>query len=308
MKKISVVVPVYFNEASLAPLFERLSAVEKQLLQKDVAMELIFVDDGSKDGSLRELLKIKRLREGTKVIKLARNFGEMSASRTGAKFATGGCLCILAADLQDPPELIPEMVDRWLGGAKFIICSREKRSDPFFTKIFSRLYYRIIRFFVIDDYPIGGYDLALMDKAIMGHVTESGKNVHTPLYAYWLGVEPQIILYNREKRPFGRSRWNVAKKLKAFLDSFLSFSYTPIRMMSALGFLMSLSSIGFGVYIIIFYFTHGSMGVPGYYSLATLMSFLFGLVFMMLGVIGEYLWRIFDEVNKRPETVIEEIF
>jgi len=308
MKKVSVVIPVYYNEDSLQLLFERLKDVENKLFDKGVELELIFVDDGSKDDSLRELLKIKKERTATKVIKLTRNFGEMSASRTGIKFATGDCMSILAADLQDPPELIPQMVDKWIAGSKYIICARRKRNDPLIGKLFSRLYYFLVRFFVMKNYPIGGYDLALMDGILMKHIAESGKNVHTPLYAYWLGIEPEIIYYDREKRRHGKSRWNLGKKIKAFLDSLLSFSYVPIRFMSAIGIVTSLASLIFGIYIIIDYLLHGANGVRGFATIATLLSFLFGLVFFMLGVIGEYIWRIYDEISKRPETVIEEIF
>src|SRR5687767_2005884 len=126
-KKISIVVAVYFNEQSLSHLFDALLTIENDLVARDVEMELIFVDDGSGDDSLKELLKIKQRREGTKVIKLSRNFGAVQASKTGLQFVTGDCFLTLAADLQDPPALIPGMVDKWLNGAKFITCQRSQR-------------------------------------------------------------------------------------------------------------------------------------------------------------------------------------
>src|SRR5260370_41923911 len=128
-KKLSIVVPVYFNEPSLPHLFEALLSIEGELLEKNVEMELIFVDDGSGDGSLVELLKIKARRQSTKIIKLTRNFGALHAYKTGLQFVTRDCFVSLAADLQDPPELMLSMVDKWRQGAKFIICKRTARAD-----------------------------------------------------------------------------------------------------------------------------------------------------------------------------------
>src|SRR5256885_3577696 len=152
-KKISIVVPVYFNEQSLPQLFEALLAIENNLLERGVEMELIFVDDGSGDHSLKELLKIKQYRPSTKVIKLTRNFGAVHASKTGLQFVSGDCFMELAADLQDPPELIPKMVDKWLQGAKFVICKRTHRVDPPVSKLFAYIFYRLVRSFVIKEYP-----------------------------------------------------------------------------------------------------------------------------------------------------------
>ncbi len=177
MKKVSVVVPVYYNEGSLPPLFAELRAVEEKLLQRGLELELIFVDDGSGDGSYRELLKIKEQRPATRVVKLSRNFGAVHASKTGLQFVTGDCFVVLAADLQDPPELILEMVERWQAGSKFVICVRRKREDPRLTRFFARVYYRLLRFTVVKDYPDGGYDLALMDRAMLPHMQASSKNI-----------------------------------------------------------------------------------------------------------------------------------
>jgi dolichol-phosphate mannosyltransferase len=306
-RKISIVVPVYFNEQSLPLLFEALSSIEKRLLEKNVEMELIFVDDGSTDSSLGELLKIKRLRESTKVIKLTKNFGAMHASKTGFQFVTGDCFLILAADLQDPPELILEMVDRWLAGAKFVLCKRTHRHDSAPTKLFAYIYYKLVRFFVVKDYPHRGYDLALMDRAMLAYLQTSSKNINLPLFAYWLGFKPEVILYKRQKRLFGKSHWTFSKRVKLFLDSLLGFSVVPIRLISLVGFFISLASFGYGTSILI----NGLLGnvvVLGFATIVTILSFLLGLIIIMLGVIGEYVWRIFDEINKRPESVIDEIY
>src|SRR5918911_1017420 len=301
MKKISIVVPVYFNEQSLPHLFEALLNIESKLLEKSVGMELIFVDDGSKDDSLIELLKIKKSRESTKVIKLTRNFGAAHASKTGFQFVSGDCFLSLAADLQDPPELILDMVDKWRQGAKFIICQRTHRRDSVDSKLFAYIFYRLVRFFVIADYPPRGYDLALMDRALLPYVQNSSKNINPPIFAYWLGFKPEVIFYKRRKRVFGKSHWTFSKRVKLFLDSLLGFSIIPIRFITLIGLLVALGSFGYGALIAI-NALRGKAIVQGFATVVTILSFLLGLIIIMLGVIGEYIWRIFDEVNKRPET------
>lgn len=306
-RTISVVVPVFWNEQSLAPLFEELSRTEQELRTKNYNLELIFVDDGSGDNSLGELLKIKNSRPATKIIKLTRNFGAIHASKTGFQFVTGDCFMILAADLQDPPELILEMLGKWESGCKFVLCSRTARHDPVLTKIFSSFYYSLLRVFVVSDYPKGGFDLALMDRALLPYLQGASKNINTPLLAYWLGFKPEVIQYERRKRKYGTSRWSFGKKCKFFLDSILGFSIVPIRAISFIGVVVSLLSFAYGL-IILVNAVRGHTDVRGFATIVALMSFLLGLVIVMLGVIGEYLWRIFDESNKRPESVIDEIY
>jgi polyisoprenyl-phosphate glycosyltransferase len=307
MSKVSVVIPVYYNEESLPVLFAELLKAEDALIRQDCSLELIFVDDGSGDNSLAELLKIKQQRQSTRVVKLTRNFGAIHASKTGFQFVTGDCFMVLAADLQDPPELIPELVARWQAGAKFILCGRLHRDDPLLSKFFAYIYYRLLRFFVVKDYPKGGFDLALMDRAILPYLQTSSKNINPPLFEYWLGFKPEVIPYHRPRRKYGKSRWSVAKKVKVFLDSILGFSIVPIRMISLIGIIVSLLSFGYGAWIL-FNALLGRTGVRGFATIVALVSFLLGMVIVMLGIMGEYLWRIFDEINKRPESVIDEIY
>lgn len=306
-KKLSIVTPVYFNAGSLPLLFEKLQEVERQLASIDMELELIFVDDGSGDNSLDELFRIKASRPETKVVKLTRNFGAVHASKCGFKFVTGDCFMILAADLQDPPELIMQMVAKWLAGSKFTICERISREDPVVSKLYATLFYWLLHRLVMSDYPDGGYDMALMDKALLPHILNSSKNLYTPLLAYWLGYKPDVIHYHRAKREHGKSRWTFQKKFKAFLDVMLGFSVTPIRLISAFGAIIAALSFSYGISVIINALL-GNVPVAGFASLAALITFLLGLVIVMLGIIGEYLWRVFDEVNKRPEVVIDEVF
>jgi glycosyltransferase involved in cell wall biosynthesis len=306
MKTLSVIVPVYFNEGSLPLLFRELCGVEKALQGKGIALEMIFVDDGSLDGSWGELLKIRQQRQNTRIIRLTRNFGSIRASKAGCRFVTGDCFTILSADLQDPPKLILDMAERWLGGSKYVICVRASRQDPLTTRIFSALYYWLVRAFVIGDYPPGGYDLTLMDRALLPYFQDGSKNLFTPLLGFWLGYKPEVLYYDRCKRVHGKSRWTFFKKLNALLDSILGYSVAPLRLISFIGIVVSLCSFSYGGWIIANALL-GRMEVPGFATIVVLLSFLMGVVITSLSVIGEYLWRIFDEVNKRPEVVIDEM-
>lgn len=304
-RKLSIVTPVYFNAGSLPRLFDEFRALEQALRQEDVDLELIFVDDGSRDESLHLLLQFKESRPQTKVVKLTRNFGAVHCSKTGFQFVTGDAFMIVAADLQDPPSLIVEMVRRWKAGARFIICERSTRDDPFISRAYSRIYYKLLKIFVLRDYPEGGYDMALMDRAMLPHMVNSAKSIFTPLLAYWLGYTPEVIHYHRPKREHGRSGWTFAKKFTAFIDVMLGFSITPIRAISGIGALTAFCSIAYGLSVVL-HALFNRLPVEGFATVVALITFLLGLIILMLGVIGEYLWRIFEETNKRPETVIEQ--
>ena len=304
---ISIIVPVHFNAGSLPRLFEELLKLDAQLKERALHLQLIFVDDGSKDESLQLLLEFKVRRDATRVVKLTRNFGAVQCSKTGFKFVTGDAFMILAADLQDPPSLILDMVDRWLVGSKFVICERLTRDDPVISRIYSKIYYKMLRLLVMRDYPEGGYDMALMDKALLPHLLNSSKSVFPPLLAYWLGYKPDVIHYHRSAREHGRSGWTFAKKFKAFLDVILGFSITPIRLMSGIGVIVAFGSFMYGGVVMLNALLH-RIPVEGFATIVALITFLLGLILLMLGIIGEYIWRIFEETNLRPEAVIEEVW
>jgi len=295
---------VFCNEGSLRPLFDALREVEAGLDARGIDLEVVCVDDGSHDGSFAVLRALKEARPATRLVKLTRNFGAVRAARTGLRFVTGDCFLFLAADLQDPPGLILEMADRWLQGSKYVLCVRKERTDSLSSKIFSALFYRLIRRTVARDYPRGGYDLALMDRVFQPYLLDSAKNVNTPLFAFWLGFKPDVLEYVRQKRLHGRSGWTFAKRFKFFLDSLLGFSIVPVRAMSVFGALTALVSFAYGSVIAV-NALRGVRGAPGFATIVVITSFLFGIVIMMLGVIGEYLWRIYDEVSRKPDSVIE---
>lgn len=306
-KLLSLIVPVYFNAESLPPLFEELKLIERQLGERSVGLELVFVNDGSGDTSLQELLKIKQERPATKVISLSRNFGVVAAVKTGLGFVTGDVFGMLAADLQDPPQQVVEMAHHWLAGHKFVICVRAGREDPWLSKCLSGIYYWLVDWLVVPGYPRGGFDLMLMDKAMQPHLLHSTKHTNIALYAFWLGFNPVTLYYVRRKREHGKSRYTFGKRLKFFIDTISGFSATPIRAMSIFGITVALLSFIYGANIAINALL-GRFDIRGFATLATMISFFSGLILFMLGVLGEYLWRVFAAVNNVPEAVIDETF
>jgi dolichol-phosphate mannosyltransferase len=307
MKTVSLIVPVYYNAESLPLLQQQLIELEQMLLTRGLALELIFVNDGSGDNSLAELLKIKAAREATKVINLSRNFGAVSASKTGFQFVTGDVFTILSADLQEPIEQVMLMVDEWIAGHKFVVSARASRRDAPVTKFFAAIYYSLLELMVVKGYPRGGYDLMMMDKVMLPYMQRSTKNTNPNVYAFWLGFTPKVLYYSRGARRHGRSRWTFRKKVKFLFDTITGFSVTPVRALSAFGVFVALLSFIYGINIALAAM-FGSVEVQGFATLAALISFFSGLILIMLGALGEYLWRVFDAVNNKPESVIDEVF
>lgn len=305
--KLSVIVPVYFNAESLMELFLRLQSVEKELAQKSVDLELIFVDDGSKDNSFDVLLQIKKIRPATKLVKLTRNFGAVASSSTGFKYVTGDCFAVIAADLQDPPEQLIPMYELWEQGHKVIFCNRISRKDPILSKIFSAIYYKILDFLVIKGFPRGGADMIMADKSVLNYVTNLGRNVNYLLYIFWLGFEPKLIGYHRAERKHGKSRWTFKKKFLYFLDTINGFSVTPIRLICASGLAVSMLSMLYGLVLVIHAITSG-VEVAGFTTLVVLISFSTSIIIAILSMISEYVWRMFEIVSKHPKSVVAETY
>ncbi len=310
MKTLSVVIPVYYNEQSLRPLFDALMQIDAELRERQVRLQLIFVDDGSGDGSLRELLDIASDYDAVKVVKHSRNFGSMMALKTGFQFVEGDCFAILTADLQDPPALLIQMVDKWLAGAKYVICARTEREGSWSSRLFASIYHKLVQLLVMSDYPRGGFDIVLMDRALLPYMQQSGKNINVPVFAHYLGFKPAVIYYKRQAREHGASRWTFRKRLKLFVDSLLGFSMVPLRLISVTGFGVATLAFLYGIVVVVLALLgqRDFEANRGFATLAALISFLLGLIIVMLGIIGEYIWRIFDEVNHRPESVIEEVY
>ncbi|WP_339798947.1 glycosyltransferase family 2 protein [Paenibacillus sp. FSL R5-0744] len=304
--KFSIVVPVYYNELNLPYTIPRLK--ELQQLLPDFELEFVFVDDGSKDSSLSILLEEREKDQRIKVVKLSRNFGSMSAIQAGLLQATGDCVGIIAADLQDPPELFVEMIDKWKHGKKVVLATRSDREESLSQKTFSNTYYFLLEKLALKGYPKGGFDFVLIDKQVVKELTHiEEKNTSVMSLIYWLGHDQEQIPYVRQQRKLGKSRWTLSKKIKLFVDSFVSFSYTPIRFMSIIGFITAVLSFFYGIFVVIGTL-FGFIELQGWTTIIALITFLLGIIMIMLGIIGEYMWRILDESRKRPPYIIDEVY
>jgi dolichol-phosphate mannosyltransferase len=272
-------------------------------------LELVFVDDGSKDRSLEILLDAQKQHpQQIKVVKLTRNFGTMAALQAGLTVATGDCVGVIAADLQDPPELFLEMVRHWEQGIKAIFAVRSDREESVIQKTFSNLYYALINRFAVSGYPPGGFDFFLVDRQVIDEVNKiEEKNTNLNTLIFWLGYEAVFIPYVRRKRVKGKSRWTLGKKVKLFVDTFVSFSFFPIRLFSFLGIIYALISFSYGAFIFFSWLTFG-IAVQGWVPMMLVLTFTAGLQMTLLGILGEYLWRTLDEARSRPMFVIDTIY
>jgi len=305
-KKFSVVVPVYQNEENLDDTIPKLLSLKKKLL--DYNLELVFVDDGSTDDSYEILSRYYELNKDIiRVVKLTKNFGQNDAICAGLRVARGDCVGIISADLQDPYELFVDMIKKWGEGFKLVVGRREGREDSKRTSLISNLYWKMVNKFAVKDYPPGGYDFCVIDRQIVSVVNEINvKNTHIFILIFSLGYNYTAIPYLRRQRSAGRSQWTLSKKLKLFVDTFVSFSYLPIRGISCIGLGISIISFLYGILIVIAKVVFGS-SVEGWTTIIVLLSIFGGLILLTLGVIGEYIWRILQEIGKRPSYVIDEI-
>lgn len=307
MRLFSIIIPVYYNEANLLETVPRLLELAEMLPQ--YFLELIFVDDGSGDRSLEILRDFQgKYPETVKIVKLTRNFGSMAAIQAGFSVASGDCVGMISADLQDPPELFLEMLSYWEKGTKAVFAVRQDREEPFSQKLFSNAYYALVRRYAIADYPDGGFDFFLVDRQIVNEINRiQEKNTNLMSLIYWLGFKPIMIPYVRRARVHGKSRWTLAKKLKLFVDTFVAFTFFPLRVLSTVGFLAAMTSFGYGTFILVYWLLFG-IDVKGWVPTMLIITFTTGLQMTMLGVLGEYLWRTLDEVRRRPSFVIDEIY
>jgi glycosyltransferase involved in cell wall biosynthesis len=307
MKTVSIVVPVYYNELNLPETIPTLLALSSGLA--GYRLELVFVDDGSGDRSLEILLDWqKRHPSSIKVVKLSRNFGSMAAILAGMGASSGDCVGMISADLQDPPELLPTMIDHWSKGSKAVIAIRTGRHEPFLKRLFANSYYALVRKFALPNYPPGGFDFFVIDRQLVEDIKRiREKNTNLMNVLFWLGYNPVLIPYVRQERRAGKSRWTFSKRIKLFIDSFVAFSYAPIRFLSIAGIGVALTSFIWGGFVFYSWAVH-KIPVKGYTPIAIVLASTAGLQMLMLGVLGEYVWRTLDETRRRPSFVIDEVF
>ena len=308
MPLLSYIIPCYFNEANIPVTKAELLANESRF-PSDVQFEYVMIDDGSKDETLKELLKFKaEFPDKVKVIKLSGNFGSYNAILAGMNYANGDCNVILAADMQDPPELIPKMYEYWIKGIKLVIANRQDREESFFQRIFSNTYHFLIKRFALKGVPKGGYDLVLFDKQLRDEVVRiNEKNTNKIYLLSWLNYDFVNIPYTRKKRDIGKSRWTLQKKIKLFVDSFVSFSFFPIRLISVIGLVLGLISFLYGVFVIYAKIT-GLVPIQGWTAIMVVLLLVSSFQMVALGIIGEYVWRAMDASRKRPNFIVEKVY
>lgn len=301
---LSIVVPVYFNEANLPDTVPALLALRNRI----GAMEIVLVDDGSQDRSYAVMENLQRQHPAEiTLVKLTRNFGSMAAILAGLCVARGQSIGMIAADLQDPPELFVEMHEAWRQGQKAVFAVRADRQETGFNRWASNAYYALMRRFALKGYPKGGFDYFLIDRQVADEVVKIGeKNTNLMSLVFWLGFPAKLIPYVRRERKAGESRWTLGKKVKLFIDSFVAFSYFPVRAMSLLGVIVSIGAFCYAAFVVAYSIFHG-MPVAGFSTLACLLALLSGLQMLMLGILGEYLWRTLDESRRRPAFVIDQV-
>jgi polyisoprenyl-phosphate glycosyltransferase len=305
MKRISFVVPVYRNERAVTMTYEQIRQVCAAKLAT-YAYEMIFVDDGSDDGSLQELLAIRARDPNVRVVSFTRNFGQMAAILAGFKQASGDVIIQLSADLQDPIGLVPQMLAEYERGSEVVVCHREHREDGLSSRLASRALYAILRL-SFPQIPAGGFDYILLDRKVVDAF--NAVDVRNRFFQgdiLWFGYKTTFIPYTRAKRPVGRSQYTFAKRLKNSLDAILDSSYLPIRFISLVGVLTALLGFLYAADIVYERLRH-EIPFTGWAPIMILILVIGGLLMLMLGIIGEYVWRIYDEVRGKPNYVVRRI-
>jgi dolichol-phosphate mannosyltransferase len=305
MKRLTFAIPVYRNERALTLTYQKIRA----LFDADLAAydyEFVFVDDGSDDGSLAELLALRARDPRVNIVSFTRNFGQMAAMLASFKYAAGDAVLSLSADLQDPVELIPKMVAELEAGAELVICHRVNREDAWLARLTSRLFYAVVRL-SFPDIPSGGFDYVLMNRRVVDAFNSyEVRNRFFQGDLLWLGYRTAFIPYTRLKRTIGRSQYTFAKRLKNSLDAILDSSYLPIRFISGAGAVTALVGFLYALDIAYWRFTH-AVPLPGLAPIMILILLVGGTLMLMMGIIGEYVWRIYDEVKRKPNYIVREV-
>jgi polyisoprenyl-phosphate glycosyltransferase len=304
VKSLTVVVPVY-NEIQCLPLFyQRAIRVAASMSGTDV--RFLFVDDGSSDGSYKWLADLAARDRRVQVLRFSRNFGSYVALTAGLANAQGDAAVTLSADLQDPPEMIPELVAKWKEGYDVVWAARRSRTrDPLWRRIASSLFYSVFRRIAFRHYPPKGYDFCLVDRGVIDAVTQSQER-NTSIFALivWASFQSTAILYDRGPRAAGESHWNLRKMLKLASDAILSFSSLPVRFSLWCAVAVAIGLFGYLAFIVYGKVTGAYAFPPGWPSTMATVLVTSGLQLFVLAILGEYLWRALDQTRGRPMYVI----
>jgi dolichol-phosphate mannosyltransferase len=301
--ELTVVIPAYNEEQSIEPMVERLVLALEQRVD---GLEILFVDDGSRDGTWQRIAELASRDTRVRGIRFARNFGHQAALTAGVDAATGRAVVIIDADLQDPPEVIPEMIERWRAGAEVVYGQREEREgETFFKKATAAAFYRLLRRITNVDIPVDTGDFRLMGpRAVAAFRALPERNRFIRGLVAWIGFPQVAVRYRRQARHAGETKYPLRKMVRFALDGITSFSFLPLRLATLLGFTVSVLSFLYIVVVIILKLT--GINWPGYTSMMASILFLGGVQLVMIGVLGEYVARTFDEVKRRPLYLVGE--
>lgn len=303
-EKISLVVPMYNEAANIEAFFATLIPVLEQATEQ---YEVICINDGSSDNTLELIKKKIETNRRIKVIDLSRNFGKECALTAGLHFADGDAVIPLDSDLQDPPELIPELIQKWHEGYKVVLCTRADRTnDGFFKRVTAGLFYRLERKLSDVPMPVNVGDFRLMDRQVIEALRQMPERTRfmKGMFA-WLGYDQTAVSYIRPARRNGKTKWSFWKLWNLGLEGIFSFTTLPLRIWTYLGAILAAAA---SLYIVFIIFKVLIMGVdvPGYASTLVLLLFFSGLNMIGLGILGEYVGRIFTEVKRRPLYLIKQ--
>ena len=305
-RTFSIVVPVHQNEENLHDTIPQLLGLRERL--PGYRLELVFVDDGSRDGSF-DILREYAGREGAaiRVVKLTRNFGQTPAIQAGLRYARGDCVGIISADLQEPHEMFIDMVREWERGAQFVMGERHERAESAWHQRISGIYWNLIRRFAFRDFPRLGYDFCLLDRRVVDDINRiNEKNSSIFVLIYWLGYRPVRMPITRTVRNKGTSQWGWWRKTAFTADTLIGFTYLPARAISLMGFFTGAACILLFLFHVVVWFLYRA-APPGWMTVAGLLALVGAMLLFSMGIISEYLLRILDEARKRPPYVVESV-
>lgn len=299
--KISVVIPV-FNEEDVLPLLkERLT---NALSKTGISYEVILINDGSHDRSAEFIQQWIRENPTISLIDLSRNFGHQPAITAGLAQATGDAVVVMDADLQDPPEVIPQLIEKWKEGYKIVLAERQSRGESFFRRCIFKFFYAI--FLKLSELPsaVTSGVFGLMDRVVVDHLINlEERNRFIPGLRGWLGFNTATVYYERQTRAAGDPKQSLRRLIKYGLDAIFSFSYKPLRISFVSGFVVSMFCFFYSVVLVILRLWNINV-VSGFTTIAVALLFLGGILLMSNGILGEYLGRIYDEVKRRPLYIV----
>lgn len=304
-KDISVVVPIYFEEENIFPLYERLIGVVSKEMNLDY--EIIFVNDGSKDDSVKNIKQLIEQDQNIRLLNFSRNFGHQVAVTAGLEHTEGEVVVIIDADLQDPPELIRDMYEKYKQGYDVVYAKRKSRAgESFFKKKTAKLFYRVLDFMSDVDIPLDTGDYRLMSRRVVEQLNNMPeKNRFIRGLVTWVGYQQTYVEYNRDERHAGETGYSLSKMIKFSLDGITSFSTFPLKIATIFG--VGISGISF-IYIlrIIYLKLFTEKTIQGWSSIMVSNLFLGGIILLTLGILGEYIGRIYTELKSRPQYIIKD--